>query len=61
MKTSVEAKQIIEQVFMQNNNVKVVRIIERPHYFIAEMINSKGVVIDLILIDRRTGRIRSMF
>lgn len=61
VKTSVEAKQIIEQVFMRNNNIKVVRITERPHYFIAEMINRKGVVIDLILIDRRTGRIRSMF
>jgi hypothetical protein len=61
VKTPVEARQIIEQVFMQNNNIKVVRITERPHYFIAEMINKKGVVVDLILIDRRTGRIRSMF
>ena len=62
VKTPVEARQIIEQVFMQNNNnIKAIRITERPHYFVAEMINRKGVVIDLILIDRRTGRIRSMF
>jgi hypothetical protein len=61
VKTPVEAKQIIEQVMMQKSNIKVVRITERPHYFIAEMINHKGVVVDLILIDRRTGRIRSMF
>jgi hypothetical protein len=61
VKTPVEAKQIIEQIFMQNNNIKVIRITERPHYFVAEMINRKGVVVDLILIDRRTGRIRSMF
>jgi hypothetical protein len=61
VKTPVEARQIIEQVFTQNSNIKVIRITERPHYFIAEMINRKGVVVDLILIDRRTGRIRSMF
>jgi hypothetical protein len=59
--TPVEAQQIIEQVLVHNDNIKVVRITERPHYFVAELINRKGVVVDLILIDRRTGRIRSMF
>jgi hypothetical protein len=34
---------------------------EKAHFYIAEIINNKGVLVDLILIDKRTGRIRSMF
>lgn len=61
VKTPVEAKELIEQFFLHNRGIKVVRINDRPHFFIAEIINSRGVIIDLILIDKRTGRIRSMF
>lgn len=61
VRTPVEAKELLDNFFVQNSNIKVVRITERPHFFIAEIINRKGVVVDLILIDRRTGRIRSMF
>jgi len=60
--TSAEAQEILEKIFVHHNwGVRVVRITERPHFFVAEIVNNKGVLIDLILIDRRTGRIRSMF
>jgi hypothetical protein len=62
VRTPVEAKQILDQFFMHHDRgVKVVRIRERSHFFVAELISSKGVLIDMILIDKRTGRIRSMF
>jgi hypothetical protein len=62
VRTSEEAQEILQKIFMHHHwGVKVVRMTERPHFFIAEVVNDKGVLIDLILIDRRTGRIRSMF
>lgn len=61
VRTPVEAQEILDQFFVQNRGIKVVRIRERAHFFMAELINSKGVIVDLILIDKRTGRIRSMF
>jgi hypothetical protein len=62
VKTPVEAKEILEKFFIHHKrDVKVVRITEKPHFFVAEMINKKGVIVDLILIDKRTGRMRSMF
>ncbi len=62
VRTSAEAQEILEKIFVHHNwGVRVVRITERPHFFVAEIVNNKGALIDLILIDRRTGRIRSMF
>lgn len=64
VRTPVEAKEILEQFFVHNRGISVIKISEirdRPHFFVAEIINSKGVIVDLILIDKRTGRIRSMF
>ncbi len=61
VRTPVEAKEILEQFFVQSSGIRVVKISDRAHFFVAEIINSKGVIVDLILIDKRTGRIRSMF
>ena len=61
VKTPLEAKEILEQFLLNNRGLRVVKIVDKPHFFIAEIINSRGTIIDLILIDKRTGRIRSMF
>jgi hypothetical protein len=61
VKTPVEAKEILEQFLLHNRGIRVVKIVDKPHFFVAEIINSRGTIIDLILIDKRTGRIRSMF
>ncbi len=61
VRTPVEAKEIIEQLLLQDRGIRVVRMRERAHFYIAEIINSRGVLVDLILIDKRSGRIRSMF
>ena len=61
VRTPVEAKEIIEQFLAQDRGIRIVRMREKAHFYIAEVMNNKGVLIDLILIDKRTGRIRSMF
>jgi len=61
VRTPVEAKEILDQFLLHNRGIRVVKIIDKPHFFVGEIINSRGTIIDLILIDKRTGRIRSMF
>ncbi len=62
VKTPDDAQHILSQYLVHHRrDVKVVRISEKAHFFVAEVINSKGVLVDLILIDRRTGRMRSMY
>jgi len=61
VKTPLEAREILEQFLLHNRGLRVVKIVDKPHFFVAEIINSRGTIIDLILIDKRTGRIRSMF
>jgi hypothetical protein len=61
VRTPVEAKEIIEQFLAHDNGIRVVRMREKAHFYIAEIMNNRGVLVDLILIDKRTGRIRSMF
>ncbi len=61
VRTPVEAKEIIEQFLLPDRGIRIVSIREKAHFYIAEVINNKDVLVDLILIDKRTGRIRSMF
>lgn len=62
VRTPDDAQHILEQFFVHHNrDVRVVRISEKAHFFVAEVINSRGVLVDLILIDKRSGRMRSMY
>lgn len=61
VRTPAEAREILEKFFMSHRGIKVGRIRERARFFEAEIINRKGMIIDLVLIDKRTGRIRSIF
>lgn len=62
VRTPADARDILQKFFIHHKrDVRVVRISEKAHFYVAEVINSKGVLVDLILIDRRTGRMRSMF
>ena len=61
VRTPLEAKEILEQVYLPVKGVKIARITETPHYFQAAIINYRGRIIDLVIIDKRTGRIRSMY
>jgi hypothetical protein len=60
VKTPVEAREIIERI-VQTKDVRVLRITDQPHFFVGEIINKNGEIVDRVLIDKRTGRIRSMY
>lgn len=61
VRTPEEAKEILEKVFINERNVRIGEIRERPRFFEADIINTKGTRIDLIIIDKRSGRIRSVY
>ncbi len=61
VKTPVEANEIIVQFYVPQRGIRIRRVIESPLFYQAEIINSKGVLVDMVIIDKRTGRIRSIY
>jgi hypothetical protein len=61
VRTPVEAREILEKFFMTNRGIKVGKIRARRYFFEADIINRNGIRIDLVIIDKRTGRIRSIY
>jgi hypothetical protein len=61
VRTPDEAREILEKGFFQQGNIKIGKIRERPRFFEADIMNRKGILIDLIIIDKRSGRIRSVY
>ena len=55
-----DARRILKQYFFRRN-VKVGAIWERKFYFEAEIRDRNGNLLDIVLIDKRTGRIRSIY
>jgi hypothetical protein len=62
VRTADEAKQLLEQYF-EGTGKKVVigSIEERRWFFIAEVLDKEGTLIDKAIVDKRTGRIRSIY
>ena len=58
--TKEDARRILKQFFF-GRNVRVGPILERKFYFEAEIRNNRGDLLDIVLIDKRTGRIRSIY
>jgi hypothetical protein len=62
VRTTDEAKQVLEQYFEgTGKKVGIGNIEERRRFFIAELLNPEGVLIDKAIVDKRTGRIRSVY
>jgi len=55
-----DARRILKQYFF-GRNVKIGAIWERRFYFEAEIRDRNGNLLDIVLIDKRTGRIRSIY
>jgi hypothetical protein len=55
-----DARRILKQYFF-GRNVKIGAIWERKFYFEAEIRDRSGNLLDIVLIDKRTGRIRSIY
>jgi hypothetical protein len=60
--TADEAKQVVERYYEARQKAVIVgRIVERRWFFFAEILDQDGKVVDEIIVDKRTGRIRSIY
>ena len=60
VRTVEEARQRLER-FFEDDDVVVGKIGERDSYFEADVRNAAGALVDRVIIDKRTGRIRSIY
>jgi hypothetical protein len=61
VRNSAEAKQVLEKFLIHHRNLKVGKMMETIHIYQAYIINNQGTLVDIIIIDKRTGRIRSAY
>ena len=61
VRTPVEAHEILQQFYVTHKGVKIHRIIEGPTFYRAEIMDKNGVLLDMVIIDKSTGRIRSIY
>lgn len=60
VKTAEEARKRLER-FFEDDDVVVGKITDRESYFEADIRNPAGELVDRVIIDKRTGRIRSVY
>lgn len=56
-----EAEIILTKYFSRYGDMKVVNIQERKRFFIAEIRDKNDSIVDIVILDKRTGRIRSIY
>jgi hypothetical protein len=62
VRTVEEAKEVLEKYFSASGKaVQVGKIEQKRGYFEAEILDSDGKLVDKAIVDRRTGRIRSIY
>ena len=61
VRTPVEAHEILQQFYVTHKGVKIHRIIEGPTFYRAEIMDKNGALLDMVIIDKSTGRIRSIY
>jgi len=60
VKTPEEAKKILQEYFSKDD-VNIGQITERRWFFRAEILDKNNTLVDVVIIDKRTGRIRSIY
>ena len=61
VRTPVEAHEILQKFYVTHKGVKIHRIIEGPTFYRAEIMDKNGALLDMVIIDKNTGRIRSIY
>jgi hypothetical protein len=62
VKTPLEALEILQKIIViHHTGIRVGKIREGDRFYMAEIVNTKGQVVDVIVIDRQSGRIRSAY
>lgn len=60
VRTADKAKRILQEYF-KSDAVVIGDIKERRWFFRAEIVDKNNVIVDVVIIDKRTGRIRSIY
>jgi hypothetical protein len=58
--TAGEARKALEKHFA-NKDVIIGEVVEKELYFEADIMDKKQAVIDKVIVDKRTGRVRSIY
>jgi len=58
--TEKEARKVVEE-FLVGSDLHIGNMIEHPRFFKAELLDGNGVLRDIVIVDRRNGRIRSIY
>jgi hypothetical protein len=61
IRSPAEAKKVLTEYFSSVRGVRIALIKERKWFFKAEIRDKKGNLIDIVIIDKRSGRIRSIY
>ena len=61
VRTQAAARKILSEYFSSAEGVKIGNIKERKWFFEAEIRDKKNNLMDVVIIDKRTGRIRSIY
>jgi hypothetical protein len=60
VKTKEDAEKVLKEYFAKKD-VVIGKVKEKDLYFEAEILDKKGNMIDKVIVNKRTGRIRSIF
>ncbi len=60
VKTAADARKIIEG-FLAGHDLSIGAMEERPRFFRALLVDGTGAVRDVVIVDKLTGRIRSIY
>lgn len=60
IKTAEEARKVIEE-FLVGHNLRIGAMDERPRFFRAELVDSSGIVRDVVIVNKVNGRVRSAY
>lgn len=60
IRTEEEARKVVEK-FLTGHNLRIGAMSERPRFFRAELVDEKGTVQDVVIVDKFNSRIRSIY
>lgn len=58
--TEDDARQVLKEYFGKRN-IRIGEVREKEIYFEADILDRKGEVVDTVIVNKRTGRIRSIY
>jgi len=61
VRTPVEAKDILDRFLIHHRGIRIGMIRETKHFFEADILDTRGMRVDILLIDKRTGRMRTIY